>query len=83
MQRYRLVARGGDAINGRGEASRVDVPPDVLVECVCLAVRGGAAAGELRGLPRAAWACTRLDEAGQLAPLADEGTATAAARAVE
>ena len=76
-QRYRLVSRGGDAINGRGEASRVDVPPDVLVECVCLVVHGGAEAGELRGLPRASWACTQLDERGRLAPLSDEGTAAA------
>ncbi|KAK9836958.1 hypothetical protein WJX81_002756 [Elliptochloris bilobata] len=35
-QRYRLIARGGGAINGRGEASRVDVPADVLVDCICL-----------------------------------------------
>ena len=83
LQRFRLVARGGDAINGRGEASRVDVPPDVLVECTCLAVRGSAAAGEMRGLPRAAWACTQLDERGRLAPLADEGTSTVRPSAIE
>lgn len=61
----------------------MDVPPDVLVECMCLAVRGGAAAGEMRGLPRAAWACTQLDERGRLAPLADEGAAAARASAIK
>ena len=83
MQRYRLVARGGDAINGRGEASRVDVPPDVLVDCVCLVVRGDAEAGEARGRPRASWACTQLDERGRLVPLSDEGVAAADASAKE
>ena len=37
-------------------------------------VQGGAEAGELRGLPRASWACTQLDERGRLAPLSNEGT---------
>ena len=45
--------------------------------------RGTAEVGEMRKLPRAAWACTQLDEAGRLAPLADEGTAAARPSAIE
>ena len=79
------MARGSDTINGLSEASRADVPADVLVDCVCLVVRGvpGGPQGsaEEPSIRRASWACTQLDERGALSRLTSEmpGVASAAA----
>jgi len=73
------VARGGDAINGRAEPAHVDVPADVLVDCVCLVVREGA--GKAPEQRRAGWAYTQLDESGVVSRLVGEAPAAAASAA--